>query len=180
MCEFITLVTDCPDIEALKKVLGRHGRDAIELANPSVQRILKVTERQYYTGGVCDCGTVLGRQPLQKEPEDLSKTLERKAKAGWSKAKIERWLANRKKAAGRPEQSFDSFDYWSKILADVLESKGTSSAGLIVHAYDGLVDDEEFAATRHEVPFAENLVAALEGAQQDELLIFLKSRESRA
>jgi hypothetical protein len=173
MCHFISLVTDCPDVVQLTKTVAHLGRNCTPTNNPSIQRLLTPRERQFCTSGVCDCGTVLG---AQEEPNvrDFTKAIEGKAKRGWSKAKIERWVADQQRADARPESRMDSHEFWARVVRDVLAADGTSSAGLIVHLYDGSIDAEVFAATRREVSLDEGLVAVLENMQPDELLIVLR------
>jgi hypothetical protein len=171
MCSYISLITDCPDTSQLKKVLADLGRNSVPMANPSIQRILAGGERQFCTSGVCDCGTVLGLD--SEEPaRDFTKAIEGKVKRGWSKAKIERWLADQKKKELRPEERLDSHDFWARVVREVLNIRGTRTAGLLVHYYDGLLDEEEFAASRREIVADDNLVPAVKEIRADELIVF--------
>ena len=141
------------------------------MVNQSIARVLKGGERQYLRGGVCDCGTVLGRGAQQHVEEDLTKLIERKAKAGWSKAKIDRWVSDRKRAGIRPSANIDSFEMWAKILTSAISLPGATVAGLIVHFYDGRIDEEEFAVERREVRATDDIVAALQSMRENELLM---------
>jgi hypothetical protein len=171
MCSYISLITDCPDADQLRKVFVDFGRDSVPMANPSIQRLLVGRERQYCTSGKCDCGTVLGLDEREPAP-DFTKAIQSKTKRGWSKAKIERWLAEQKKKELRPEDRLDSHDFWARIVREVLNIRGTTAAGLLVHYYEGLLDEEEFDASRREIVPSDDLVAAVKEMRVDELLVF--------
>lgn len=175
MCHYITLTTDCPDVVALAAAMARNGRNAKPQSNPSIHRLIQKGERQYLTSGVCDCGTVLGQGAERATPDDISKVVARKKKSAWSKAKIDRWLADRGRAHARPGQQLDSFELWANIVADVLKLPNTSTAGLVVHFYDGQVDEETFTLNRREVRAGTDVSLALKQLREDELLIVHRS-----
>lgn len=178
MCSYISLVTDCPDAKLLKTALAGFGRTSAPMANPSVQRLLGGGERQYCTTDTCDCGTVLGGTE-QTPDRDFTKAVQSKTKLGWSKAKIERWLADQRKSDARPEEPRDSYDLWARIIREVLAVPGTSSAGLIVHYYEGVLEEEEFSASRREIALDDNLAGALKETSVDELLVIRQWRRTK-
>jgi len=171
MCHYITLITDAPDVRSLREVMDRHGRHAVPTANAYIQRMLNSGEKQYSTTHSCDCGTVLGRVESPSPPNDLTKIKERKVKSGWSKAKIDRWLSDRQKAASRPDERLDIFDLWADVIQSVLSLADTSTVGLIVHAYEGRLDEEEFRLTRRELRSDGDVVESLQNMREDELLV---------
>lgn len=179
MCHYITLVSDTPDIGSLKRVLDRRGRHAVPTANSSIQQLLKSGEKQYHTTHTCDCGTVLGRVDSPSQPSDLTRVVEKKAKSGWSGAKIDRWLSDRQKASSRPDERLDSCALWADVIQDVLSLDDTSTVGLIVHAYDGPIDEEEFQLARREIRSDGDIVEALQQMREDELLVVRRPSQRR-
>ncbi|NOT39945.1 MAG: hypothetical protein HOP13_05580 [Alphaproteobacteria bacterium] len=170
MCEFISLITDSPDIDRLKEALALRGREAIAMANPAIQRLLGPSERQFRTRANCDCGTSLGSSKRAPAP-DLTKTIAAKIKSGWSKTKIDRWVADQQKVHDRPKPRDDSYEYWAQLIDSLLALPNTSTAGLIVHSYKGWVDHEEFPARRREISPGQDLAESLQRIQMDEMLV---------
>jgi hypothetical protein len=179
VCDYITIVSDASDDAALKNTFNLHGISGYPMQNVSIQMQLRPGERQYRTGSVCDCGTILGRPPSPSTDVELSKIIQRKQKSGWSKAKIDRWLGDRKRAAARPDARADSYDYWANLLRDIASLGSASVSGLIVHAYNGSLDEERFDVMRREVHLSEGLVADVERLRPDELLIVRRQRQHR-
>jgi hypothetical protein len=176
MCHFITLIAPTGDVAAVSAVLGRHGRAARAVDNPSVRGSLREGERQYLTTrGHCDCGSVLSLR--RDTPEELEKTLAaeeaRLRRKGWSNAKIARAVEDRRKAGAKPERGHetDSFDLWATALTDLRSDLGLSCAGLLIRFYSGDVSDDSFEASRREVR-GEDLRGALATLREDEVTIF--------
>lgn len=168
MCSYITLVVrgDASDVPA---VLQRHGRKATPMENSSIRRVLVAGETQFLTTiGHCDCGTVLGA--ARENPSALRDEGERLRREGWSDAKIGRALRDRKKAEARPSKgAIDTIEFWAAILRDVISTPGVSGSGLLVHNYSGAIEDEEFAASRREIPDSA-VDVELAKLREDELL----------
>jgi hypothetical protein len=175
MCDFITLVVGGSGRSAITPLVARHGRNAKPAFNPAIAALLKPTEAQFLTTvGNCDCGTVLrGHAPAA--PDWRSGQAAKLARQGWSPAKIERWFADREGADTRAKErsharSFDSVDLWRDLIGDLLASPGVEQAGLLLHAYSGDVNDEEFAAYRTSVAFAD-FATRLQALNDGELLM---------
>ena len=176
MCHFITLIAPTEDVAAVSAVLGRHGRAARPVDNPSVRGVLREGERQYLTtSGHCDCGSVLSLR--RDTPEELQKKLSaeeaRLQRKGWSNAKIARAMENRRKAEAKPKggHETDSFDLWATALSDLRSDLGVSRAGLFIRFYSGDISNESFEASRREVR-SEDLRGALATIREDEVTIF--------
>lgn len=170
MCHFITLIVPTEDEAALRAVMQRHGRTAEAIDNPSVRRILRADERQYLTcTRECDCGTVLAPSLEGATEEDEARRL---AAKGWSKAKIDRALADRRKASTRSQEGVDSFELWAAVIADVHSSLRLPRAGLFLHLYSGGLEDEITPPRRRDAPPRGDRLDALRSLAPDEVLIF--------
>lgn len=177
MCHFITLIAPTEDLAAVSDVMGRHGRAAWPVDNPSVREVLREGERQFLTtSGHCDCGSVLSVR--QNAPEELEKSLAaeeaRLRRKGWSNAKIGRAIEDRRKAEAKPKgrRETDSFDLWATALTDLRRNLGLPHAGLFIRLYSGGVSDDSFEASRREVRSAD-LRGALATIKEDEVTIFI-------
>ena len=156
MCHFITLIAATDDAASVRAVMERHGRAAEPIDNPSIRKVLREGERQYLTTrGHCDCGTVLA--PRHNTPEAFEEMLARDAarmrRKGWSDAKIERAVEDRRKADARPSGGgSDSLELWNAALRDLRDELKLPYAGLFVRFYSGAIATEAFTASRREVP----------------------------
>lgn len=170
MCHFITLIVPTGDEAALRTVMRRHGRTAEAIDNPSVRRVLRADERQYLTSiGECDCGTVLA--PSFEGPTEEEEAARMAAK-GWSRAKIDRALADRRKASARMPVGVDSFQLWAAVIADLQCSLRLPRAGLLLHLYSGGLEDEITTPRRRDAPSRGDRLEALRSLAPDEVLIF--------
>ena len=115
---------------------------------------------------MCDCGTALGRL-ASAEMAERQRKLRRLEKKGWSKAKIERWVADRNKSIDRGE-----IDSWFGLLTAVLSSGAAESIGLMLHFYSSSVHDETFAFAREDVPISGVDAEFLLGIEEDRLYVF--------
>lgn len=171
MCHFITLIVrgELPDLAAVMK---RHGRSATPIDNPSIRGILSADEAQFLTtSGHCDCGTVLAARSV--EQYDPLKEAARLRRKGWSDAKIARSLRDSERADSRPTKHIDSFEFWNAVLEDVAAMPRIKGVGLLVHAYEGDVGNEEFQAARRDLSGG-NFAEALANMREDELLFIAR------
>ena len=113
-----------------------------------------------------DCGTELGRLAGAEMAEQQRK-VRRLEKKGWSKAKIDRWVADRSKSINRKEVVA-----WVDFLTTALSSGAADSVGLMLHFYSGSVDDETFDFGRQQVPVADIDADFLLGMEEDCLYVF--------
>ena len=166
MCYFITLVVRGSHEASIAPVLMRHGRRAEPIYNPSVQSILKPGEAQFLTtAGHCDCGTALGA----RTPDRLANQAAKLVKKGWSPSKIERCLADGKKADGRRQRP-DSIDLWANIVRDLFALSDVQQVGLLLRAYSRSVENEVFNAKRATVRF-DDFATRLSRIREGELLM---------
>lgn len=155
MCHYITATLPAGvDPQVVAPIFQRHQRALKPLGNASLLAQLPPGEQQFLTTlKFCDCGTALGSLLSQKDehaPEDELPKLRRK---GWSEAKIERWL-NDKRAAkerqqlareGRAQLDTPDAESWQALLQEVLETTPTQHVGLLLHWYHGSIESERIA-----------------------------------
>ena len=174
MCLFITLVVRGSDHEAIAPVLKRHGRTATPIYNSSVAKVMAESEAQFLTTvRECDCGTALaGEIPHDADHTQQAAKLARK---GWSQAKVERWLTDRRKGETQRQKrrdatAPDSIELWANIVRDVLAVPGVIQAGLLLHFYSGDLESEVFRLTRCAVD-SDQFAARLLTMREDELVM---------
>lgn len=175
MCFYIALVVRGGDAAIIDHVLRKHGRQAKPIANASVASTLSPGEALFLTTvGHCDCGTALA--PVTVDPTGKRNAHAAKlSKKGWSQAKIDRWLYDRVKADERAEDrrhanTPDSFEYWSRIVIDLMSTPGVQQAGLLLHFYSGDIEDEAIEPVRKTVP-VRDIEASLTHIREDQLLM---------
>lgn len=173
MCHFITLVVPTDDVDALRSVMVRFGRDARPIDNPSVAKALTGGERQFLTNRRgCDCGTVLAVDHAHGGGDGQEREAARLARKSWSKAKIERALEARKRADARPTKGPDTLELWADILSRLQSEMKLAHAGLLVHAYSGGLEDEAFSVARRDVPPGMDVMEGLQALRADEVTVF--------
>ncbi len=173
MCHFISLVVSGVDANELDAFMRKHGRRAAPLTNASLSAACRAGELQYLTTNAhCDCGTVLAQGDDAGETGSDAVQISKLARRGWSKAKIDRWIEHKQKAAERrPVQSIDSISYWAALLGDLRSSLMPTSLGVFVHDYSGDLETECFQARRRVAQREASLESALQTLQEDELLM---------
>lgn len=152
MCHYITATLPAGvDPQVIAPIFQRHQRKLEALGNSIVLGQLPRGEQYFLTTGkFCDCGTALGsqlRRTVEHSPEDEIPKLKRK---GWSAAKIDRWLNDKRSARerqqlAREEQAqLDTPDAesWQALLQEVLDTTSTQHVGLLLHWYHGSVEEE--------------------------------------
>ena len=176
MCHFVTLIAPTEDEDAVRAIMERYGRAAAPIDNASVRSVLRDGERQYLTTrGHCDCGTVLA--PRHDTPEafeeKLAKEAARMTRKGWSETKIERAIADQRRADARPSGGgSDSLELWNAVLRDLCGELKLPYIGLLVRFYSGVIATETFKASRHQVPGRQEWRDALGSIEHDEVTIF--------
>ena len=175
MCDFITLIVPSADADALRRVMGVHGRAAEPIDNTSVRRVLREGEHQYVTTrGHCDCGTVLGGRGAPKGGAEarMARQRARGRQKGWSDSKIARASEDQRRADARPRGGgADSIELWNAVLADLGKELGLPYAGLFVRCYSGAISTEMFDATRREVGKNVSRLEARGSMEDDEVSI---------
>lgn len=168
MCYLITLVVDGADEARIDAFMRDRGRRAQRSNNPAIAAALHRSEQQYSTSVMqCDCGTALA--PKSAADPDYAPQAAKLRRQGWSEAKIERALAQKRKAAHRPPRGLDSVEYWASVLRDLPAAASASGAGVLLHWYSGSFEDEEFAVTSAEASVA-TIDASLAALSEDVLL----------
>lgn len=172
MCHFVTLVAPTEDVAALRAVMLDHSRDAQRVEGRSLGLVLRPDERQYLTCRAgCDCGTALVTYgPANEVDEDREAV--KLARKGWSSARIDRVLADRRKAKARPNRGSDSLEFWARVMNDVCRKLSLTHVGLFLHDYRGSIVDETFEAVRVDAPVGLSPMEALATMGEDRLMIF--------
>jgi hypothetical protein len=172
MCHFVTLVAPTEDVAAVRAVMRGHGRDAERIEGRSLALVLRPGERQYLTCRAgCDCGTALATCEPASEPDEAREAA-KLARKGWSPTRIDRVLADRRKAKARPTRGPDSLELWVRAIGDLRGKLGLSYVGLFLHDYRGSVIDEAFEAVRVDAPVRLLPTDALVTMGEDRLMIF--------
>jgi hypothetical protein len=125
------------DVEALRPIAKRHGRQLGPNAEPRIIRELLADERAFFTNGNCDCGTMLVLRRISKRAAHDEREEARHRAAGWSEAKLQRWRDQRAEVAARKAQAKghaqqDEVEVWRLFIADLLDAK-LDRVGLLVH-----------------------------------------------
>lgn len=178
MCHFISLIVDGGDPSAIDAAARRLGRVAREADAAPIAHVLSAGERAFWTNRVgCDCGTRLGRDVEDDATQDDALVRARLHRKGWSEARIQRSLAEsaRVKAMPTRKRSSDSFELWRDLLSDLLAIPDVKTAGLLVHAYTGALEEGVVPARRREWLDNTAMLDGLRSLREDELLMFSRS-----
>ncbi len=171
MCYYITMVLPKDaDPGRVARVLARHGITPMEVKNPHVDATLPTgmkhmrAARQY-----CDCDTALGRLRLSEhdrfpDPEPLRRK-------GWSEAKIQRWLAQKR---SQPIERTADPDGWCRVIRDLLEEARASRAGLLLHMYDDGLEEKIILEPIRKLVADETLADELHHMQEDTIYLIRK------
>lgn len=177
MCHFITaaLPRTAPHAE-LAAIAHRHGRQFRALLNPGIAGQLGPHWSYFLTTtSACDCGTVLGSaRRKQNQANDTQAQTRRLAKKGWSMAKIERALLQKKDSAlgaAQRAQTMDKVEYdqWIAFISEVLSNEATKELGLLLHLYKGALD-EDFPLQGREPVAVGSIDADLLGNMREDVL----------
>jgi hypothetical protein len=193
MCLFITLVFPSEtDLDEVRSVVSDKLRRALILAlmpieNPTLRRQLQATDICVLRGGGgigCDCGTALGarrRSAAEHEQDNgsvktsIARKAEKLRRAGWSGAKVEKWLEQKESTAGKHSKPNEepSIEHWATFLARVLDSGAARRVGLLLHWYNGSLDDEDIVLARKEMHNRKEITAEfLSDIEEDVLYDF--------
>lgn len=172
MCHFVTLVASTDDVAAMRAVMRDHGRDAQRVEGRSLALVLRPDERQYLTCRAgCDCGTALATYGPTNEIDEAREAV-KLARKGWSPARIDRVLTDRRKAKALPTRGSDSLELWVRAMTDLRKKLDLSHVGLFLHDYRGSIIDETFEAVRVDAPVGLPPTEALATMGEDRLMIF--------
>jgi len=103
------------------------------------------------TSRYCDCGTALAssgttERAAERKREGIEHKLDRLRRKGWSRNRIERWLAQvetdyDRHAKAKAEVAANEAREWCEWLRHALQEVRVEHVGLLVDDYDGLLDD---------------------------------------
>ncbi len=179
MCYLITATLPPEaDAGAISSIAKRFGRGWEQFATLYIARQLRPGETYYLaTRGWCDCETGLGIVKRFRPQDDADAKAAHFRKRGWSAAKIARALANRQAAlARRPDRwrqvGEKDAGRWLEFLYATAGSGITPSLGLLLHFYDGAVEDAEFDFEREKASLAKIDAGKLLNMEEDRLYEF--------
>ena len=161
MCDYITATLPVgADRVGLMSIAKRHHLDFTPIPNKTVIAQLHPGETYHRaTRSICDCGTGLGSLATGHGSQGESdRAVARKVRKfhskGWSKTKIDRWLAQhdetqlkrQRTVAHREQWSREQFtsdtEHWLGIVSEMIESRKTSYVGLLIHWYSRRLESE--------------------------------------
>lgn len=153
MCHFITAtLPQGANIDLAIQVFRSHDLGFKVVHNPRVSTQLNPGETYILTTkGQCDCGTALGS--LNRGPsKDLNfeSELANLRKQGWSGAKVQRWLKQKREAEEKRKEEVDAraeggmadAQRWVNLVNELLQSGHANKVGVLLHLYHGGVETE--------------------------------------
>jgi len=176
MCHYITAVLPAnADITRLQGIAESHQHALRPLHSLAMQGQLEAGEQYFVTtAGHCDCGTPLGAFKVRPGRDDrISKERKLRLK-GWSESKIARALDQHDAHEGRERESRlttleSGLVEWRNLVLAWLESGATPYIGLMLHFYDGPID-EGFALQGREIKERAAVDASTLGHMVDDVL----------
>lgn len=179
MCFFITgTLPPGADEGAVRGVAKRFGRVWEPYPGARIARMLRLGETYYLTSpGGCDCETSLGLAARSRARDDRDAGINRYIRRGWSAAKIERALASRDAASAQRSEAAGHAGQkdakrWLGFLQAAVGSGLTPSLGLLLHMYDGGIEEAEFEFARETVLLSKIDTALLLHMAKDRLYEF--------
>jgi hypothetical protein len=144
MCTFHSLVLPAATSLDAVNVLAADivGCSFVAQRNASIERAFAGEARSYVRNDRCDCGEELAQGSGRAQRGSDGRA--RKARAGWSQAKIERWYAQ-KIAAQHGTSVGDAAARWCALVGRVLDGRLARWVGVLTHVYQGSVSDEVVA-----------------------------------
>jgi hypothetical protein len=161
MCRFITaVVPTVTDLQASRPLLDNYGMSFKEIRNSFIEAQLGGDRYVRATRSVCDCDSALGSASDQQETSQADRThaaeIEKLRKKGWSQHKIERWLAEKSGSSDRHQRQDQSnhdaeLTHWREFIGALLSDGFTKRLGLLLHMYNGRLEDEQIRIKRIEL-----------------------------
>jgi hypothetical protein len=180
MCYLITAtLPPGADAGAVRALAKRFGRGWALFSTRHIARQLRPCETYYLaTRGWCDCETGLGAVKRYRSKDDAGAKAKHVNKPGWSAAKIARATADRQAALARRSERWEESGAkdagrWLDFLHATAGSGIVPSLGLLLHFYDGPVEDAEFGFERERCSLAKTNALALMTMEEDRLYEFL-------
>lgn len=179
MCYLITAaLPPGSDAGAVRAIAKRFGRGWEQFTARPIARRLRPGETYYLaTRGWCDCKTGLGAAKRYRPQDDAGAKAAHFRKRGWSAAKIERALAGRQAALARRSGRWEQLGEkdagrWLEFLHATAGYGITPSLGLLLHFYEGAVEDAEFDFERENLSLANTDAVTLMNMEEDRLYVF--------
>ena len=186
MCHYITATMSADgDENIVRRLAKNHLLKWEPLENPSLKKLLLPGEGYFFTTRrMCDCGTTIGSAandhslPIRT---DFSREIKKHRKKGWSEAKIDRWLQQRKsdqqrkqaEAEARQLEPGPEVRLWIEFVNLVVRESHASHIGLLLHWYSGGLSTENLRTdTRKWVGLKDLDQDYLLGAEEDVLHSF--------
>lgn len=140
MCHFITIGVRKRHFEAAQGLVPR-GFQAFLATNPFVLRTLPADFKTFLlVSGGCSCGLYRRPGSTPARVPDTERLRKKYEKLGWSAGKIERAIEQAESSHVDPEHFCG---YRADVCEVITEIVGiASSVAVLVHFYDGLVDNE--------------------------------------
>lgn len=134
------------------------------------------------TVGHCDCGSPLGALAnLPQDAGDEEAAVSKLRSKGWSATKIARWQQQKSdqlgaRVARERAQMLDRAQPWLDFIEAILVRGGQPYLGLLLHMYDGSVNDGPPYTRRQPVAFVDLDAERLGGMERDVLYEFRAPR----
>lgn len=147
MCYYITAVLPgSANLPALTDIAVRHGRALKPQQNPGIEAHLKPGEHYFLTTpGHCDCGTFLGslardESKVERQKNAADNEESKLRRKGWSETKLKRWKEQKAERLTKSRSALDATN-WESLLNEILNSCQTPFVGLLLHWYDGPIEE---------------------------------------
>jgi hypothetical protein len=180
MCYLITAtLPPGADAGAVRSIAKRFGRGWQQFTTRHIARQLRPGETYYLaTRGWCDCETGLGIVKRYRPKDNAGAKTRHFRRRGWSAAKIARAMAGRQDALARRSERWEQLGAkdagrWLGFLHATAGSGIVPSVGLLLHFYDGAVEDAEFDFERERGSLAKTDALALMTMEEDRLYEFV-------
>ena len=162
MCHYITAsLPQSVDTDSVAPIFESHKLGFDLISNPHVSAQLEAGDLYLLTTrSHCDCGTALGSLSVSAAPDELSyeRELKKFRNQGWSEAKINRWLEQKRQTKARhlredearAKGSTHELNQWIRLITEVLQSGSANRVGLLLHMYHGSIESERITILRRE------------------------------
>lgn len=153
MCYYVTVaIPKETDLETLQPIWVQHQMAFGPVHNRRFQQLLPAGCRYgRLTRTHCDCDTAVGAaarvaEHVAKDEARIEQHLAAVRRKGWSAAKIERWLTGKRGSVHQQEAALSASQdsrRWRAVLRDVLGSGHCARLGVLLHFYNGTLEDEK-------------------------------------
>jgi hypothetical protein len=187
MCVSVTATLPAgTNLDALRRVLHPYSRALRRLKNARVLDQLPPGEMYFLANGPgglynTSLGTLYDQpdvDPAAYQADYLARCTKKLRQKGWGRARIERWVGEKRKYFARSGQEQERYDraardeanYWVNVIRTVVASGVAPHMGLLIHMYGGKREDEHFIIKRIEKTRKDALEADLLLRMEEEVL----------